>query len=74
MSKKLQSIFFGSKGQNELTAVKFFQSPTSKFFINTTNMIIRKLESYVLVTGRQNEPNGSKIVPTNVIKIFIKTT
>ena len=68
--KKLESSVFCSRGRNELTAVNFFQSPTSKFFVNTTNMITRKLESNVLGTGGQDESNGSKIVPINVIKIF----
>ena len=67
-------MFLGSRGRNELTAVNLFQSPTSKYFINTTNMVIRKLESNVLVTGGHNEPNGSKSVPINVLKIYINTT
>ena len=61
MSKKLESSVFGLK--------------TSNFFMNRTNIITRKLESNVLGTvggGGQNKPNGSKIVPINVIKIIHK--
>ena len=51
MSKKLESAFLGSKIRNELTAINFFQLPTSKFFIKRTNMITGKLESNVFGIG-----------------------
>ena len=43
---------------------------TSKFFMNTSNIITTKLEANVLGTGGENHPNGSKILTINVIKIF----
>ena len=72
MSKNYNQVFLSSRGRNEFTAVNFFISPTSKFFMNTTNIITKKLESNVLGTGGggQNESNGSKILPVDVIKIF----
>ena len=50
--------------------IKCFGLKTPKFLINTTNMITRKLESNVLVTGRPEWATWPENCSNNMVKIF----
>ena len=56
-----------------LTAISWLESARRKFFMNSTYIMSRKMESNVLGSEGRNESNSHQLAPIGQRKIFHET-